>query len=642
MIRGKRIKFVWGASGTIRARWRLGLFGFYERRPGMPDSGLAVSVRGLLVAASLLAVAAYISGAALLYWIWQRNGFSELGYGDALLYPVRREEVSAAKGRTFLARGKELFSAGKYLDAATMLRYGLARHPRDLVARQQLAQFYMMANQRPLALKVLREGLGPEYPGRTYLELMFELAAQGEDFGLIVTTCEGYAGALKAAESGRDYRWLAGRTFGALLAGGRIEDALAFAGELGDGAQAREFRVLALLAQHRAADALGKLDEWQPVAAPEIQTVLRLRVRALGEAGRIDEMEQAVAQLHAMAPAEPNALAYGVVQLALASRDDVAQRAFENYLFRFGGSPANLALLADPLAEIGNLPLLRRCLDAAKERGYPTDRLQMHIVQTLLQKGEWAAAAAMLEGIEPARDHSSGMTQAWREWVRRVLGAALDAGESAQLPLVELLRSRPWPLRVFRQSIEVMLRAERFETTRDLAMAGMRAFPESEWLKETADTVRQRIEARQVASSAAETPSRSLDERVFFQDLQQRIDGRRWEDAASLIREVRAARPVPEWLDRHDAELWLVQMRIAQGRRDRSALIIAARMYLLGGSNRANPMLELGKEFHEAGDTPSAVLLATEILRRFPDYPLAKRQLAAWMPEPEPEPAPAP
>ncbi|MEX2044416.1 MAG: hypothetical protein WD941_03620 [Opitutus sp.] len=639
-MKGRRVKFVWGASRVIQGRWHLGLIGIYERRPGVPDSGLAISVRGLLVAFVALVLAAYIGAASILYWIWQRNGFIELGLADALLYPIRRQEVSAAKGRTFLVRGKELFRTGKYLDAATLLRHGLARQPRDFVARRQLAQFYLMANQRPLALKVLQDGLGPEYPGRTYLELLFEAADQGEGYDLIVTTCTGYAAALKEAEADRDRRWLAGRKFGALIAGGRGEDALAFAEELDDGAQAREFRVLALLALHRAADALRRLDEWPAGAGAEAQVVLRLRVRALGEAGRIDEMERAVAQLHGMAPSEPNALAYGVVQLALASRDDVAARAFENYLFRFGGSPANIAMLADPLAEIGHLPLLQRCVDAATERGYPQGRLQMQVVQTLLQRGEWAPAASLLEGIEPARDRGAAVTQAWREWVRRVLDAAMDSGESAQLPLIELLRSRAWPMQIVRQSIEAMLQAERFETAREIATVGTRAFPESEWLRVTMDTVRQRIEARQAAAPVTDATEGPIMERAFFQELLQIIDARRWDDVSKMIREVRAARPMPVWLDRRDAELWLVQMRSAQGRGDRSALISAARMYLLGGSNRAGAMLELGREFNSAGDKPSAVVLVKQILQRFPDYPPAKRQLAEWTPAPEADAVP--
>jgi tetratricopeptide (TPR) repeat protein len=629
-MRRRRVKLVWGASQVIRGRWYLGLIGFYERRPGVPDSGLAVSVRGLLMGAVALGLAVYLGTASVLFWVWQRNGFRELSYVDALLYPVRREAVSAVKGRAFLVRGRALFEAGRYLDAASLLRHGLARHPQDFAARRQLAQFYLLANQRPLASRVLEDGLGVEYPGRPYLEFCFELAEEGEDHDRIVAYCDRYSAAGMAAEQER--RWLEGRKFAALLGGGHAGEALACAEAGTESQPVREQRVLALLALHRAADALHLLDEWGVRPGTDPAMILRLRVRALGEAGRIDEMERAVDQLHGLSPFEPNALAYGVVQFALAKRDDVAARALENYLFRFGGSAANIGLVAEPLAGVGNLPLLLRCLDAAVERGYPPGRLQSQVVQVHLQRGNWTAAAFLLEKSASAHDRNDRMVQAWREWAQRLIEAATAAGDSAQLPLIELLRSRSWPLRTLRQSVEAMLLAERWETAREITAVGMRSFPGSPWLHAMAETVRRQLEARQAAALPAFAQAQPAGEEMFFQNLQQLTGAGRWDEIERAIRGVRTARPAPDWLERRDAELWFVQIRSSQARGDRSALAAAARMNLLGGHNRAGGLLDLGREFSAAGDLPSAVLLAREILQRFPDYAPAKRQLAQWTP----------
>ncbi len=638
-MKGRRVKFVWGASQVIRGRWHLGLFGFYERQHGRPDSGLAISVRGLLVGGAALALAGYLAAAAALFWIWQRNGFSELRFADALFYPMRRSEVSAAKGRAFLARGKALFDAGKYVDAANLLRYGLARHPRDFVARRQLAQFYLMANRRPAALTLLAEGLGPAYPGRPYLELYFEIAAQGEDYARVAAVCTRYAG---MAPSETERRWLADRHFTALLDGGQPAAALTFAVSEGETARARHHRAQALLALQRIPEALEILDAWEEQAGPERAALLRLRVRALGQAGRIEEMSEAITELHRLAPAEPDALAYGVAQLAEAQRDDLALRALDDYLFRFGGSPANIFLVAELLAGVGHEALLQRCVTAAMDRGYPISRFQLQLAQFHLQQGEWGAAATLLEQIVLPPDRNAAAAQAWRGWAQRLIAAATTQGDAAQLPLVELLRARPWPLRIIRQSLEAMMREERLDTAREIAAVGRRAYPDNAWLQAKEVELAELIAARPADPPTAHTAAAVPGEMAFFSELEQAIDANHWDDVERAIRNVRAHRPPPEWLGRRDADLWFVLMRSSQARGDRVALMAAARMNLLGGPNRAGGLLELSRNFDAAGDRDSGLLLVNAILQRFPDYAPAKRQLAQWTPIAAEAPAPAP
>ncbi|MBP6507674.1 MAG: hypothetical protein KA257_08930, partial [Opitutaceae bacterium] len=64
-----RIKFIWGATKVIQARWHFGLFGFYEHAKGYRDSGLVISVRGLLVLGLCLAMLGYVGAATTLY-LW--------------------------------------------------------------------------------------------------------------------------------------------------------------------------------------------------------------------------------------------------------------------------------------------------------------------------------------------------------------------------------------------------------------------------------------------------------------------------------------------------------------------------------------------------------------------------------------------
>src|SRR5471030_1482568 len=89
-----RIKFIWGASGVINARWRLGLCGFYDRSHGFPYSGLAISVRGLVGWALALSLAGGLTGAALLTRWFGRQPHNQIGFTDVLTWPVRRQHIA--------------------------------------------------------------------------------------------------------------------------------------------------------------------------------------------------------------------------------------------------------------------------------------------------------------------------------------------------------------------------------------------------------------------------------------------------------------------------------------------------------------------------------------------------------------------
>lgn len=631
----RRIKFVWGASRVIRGRWHLGLFGLYDRSEGTREDGLAISLRGLLLWLLGAALAAYVAGATALFWIWQRNPYSLLTYQDALFYPVRRAELQGKKGQAFIAQGTDLFRAKKYHDAANLLRLGLARHPRDFRARQMLAQYYLMANQRPAALRVLQEGLTDEYPGRPYLETFFSAAEQGEDYDAVVGVCERYEPQLRADGPVRDQRWLSARHFAALGAAGRWTGALALAEREGTGDAASERRVLALLALGRATDAVAFLAEWGARPGADRAAVTRLRVRALRDAKRFDEMEAAIRELRALSPADPAPAVYGVVQCAMAGREAAADAAFKDYLFRFGGTAANLVLLADPLAEIGDLPRLQQCVAAAAERGYAMPRFNMLLVQTLVHCGEWAAAGRLLASLPPATGREAVQAQLWRDWMQRLIDAAVTPAEPAQLALLEFLRGRPWPIAMYRRSIEALLLAGRLEPARDAIAVAARGLPASAWVQTQAARVSAAIAAKEVAApEVVAAPIRLPAEKIFFQRLDDALLGRKWDEAARLVREANAARPAPAWVEARAPSLRLAQVRLGQAAGDFPAMMAAARFFLNGDNERSRQLLAAAREFFDRGDKAAAIALANEVLRRSPGYTPAKRILAEWQPPP--------
>ena len=116
-LRNTRLKFIWGASSKVIARWRLGIWGFCERKQGYTDSGLAISVRGILVLSLLLAVLGYVSVATAVYYWLDRKEPNHVTYTDVVLLPIRWYEVQSKRGQTYLDSGmadlkNQLWGAG--------------------------------------------------------------------------------------------------------------------------------------------------------------------------------------------------------------------------------------------------------------------------------------------------------------------------------------------------------------------------------------------------------------------------------------------------------------------------------------------------------------------------------------------------
>ena len=628
----RRVKFVWGAPQIIRGRWFGGLVGRYDR--GEAHRGVAISVRGLLLWSAGLALVAYLAGATALFWLWNRNPYSMLTYSDAILYPFRRAQISEKKGQAFIAQGQDLYRAKRYMEAINLLRIGLSRYPRDFRARLTLAQFYMLTNQRPLALQTLLEGLTDEYPGRAFLETLFNAAEMGEDYERVESTAVRYLPYLRREGPATDLRWLGERRFAALTAAQRYEDALKVAEADGQTHSGMERQVLALLLLGRPEDAIARLSTWRTQPGAQAAVIARLEVRAFREAKRFEDMERALEELRVLNPSDAAPRVYAVIQQAMAGRIEAARAALEDYLFRFGGTAENLLLVATPLAEIGDLPLLKRCVTAAAERGFPKPRFQILLVQASVSQGAWAEAAATLAALPPETGREAIAANAWRDWMKFLIEAARAPSDPAQSALLEFLRSRPWPTRIFRQSVEALLRADRLETVRDVLVLGERGFPQSEWLRAQKADVQAKIEARAAAVAAAAVPAgvNVIGEHVFFKELNEYITAKDWTAAEKQARLAAQMRPLPHWVAKREADLRLAQVRIDIGHEEIPALMASARLFLNGDDERARRIMEIAREMDAAGNRATALMLAKEVMRKSPRYAPARRAVAEWEP----------
>ncbi|HWA87474.1 MAG TPA: hypothetical protein VG710_14695, partial [Opitutus sp.] len=144
----RRIKFLWGSSEVIQARWRLGLVGFYAHRPGFPGTGLAISVRGLLRWTLGLALGGYVGGAAVLGFWFRRQPRNLVRFSDVLTWPARQEHMRDLRGRMWIAQARDALAAGRFGEGLFLLGRGLAAAPEDYAARKELADIYLVTGQR--------------------------------------------------------------------------------------------------------------------------------------------------------------------------------------------------------------------------------------------------------------------------------------------------------------------------------------------------------------------------------------------------------------------------------------------------------------------------------------------------------------
>ena len=458
----RRVKLVWsGARENLPGPWRLGVWAVYDRDPGSRIQHLAINLRGLLLWLLGAAVAGYLVGGIALHAWFQRNPYNQVSLGDTLLMPVRWQHVRELRGRAMIEEGLAAVRAQRWGDGSALLAGGLARAPHDWRARLALTQFYLGTNRREYALKLLTEDLAWGYPGRSYLTTLFAIAAEGEDYEIVTTTCDRYLPTATA-----DRSWLLMEKIKALIAGGRADEALALIEATGEAAgwQLRESRVMALLTLGRAEEAARYLDHWDQVQPSAHLQIVRLRVRALRETRRLKEMDAALEEFRQLSPDDPRSYVYGVVQRFLAGQTEAASAALDNYLLRFAGSPDNLAIAAGALVDARAPALVERCVNEAAQLGYPAKPFLVWQLQAQIATGDWPGAVRSVAMLRPLMKNAPPAEVFAFEWMQRVVAAAARPDEEPATALLEFLQQRPLPMRVYRLTADALVQSGRWNT----------------------------------------------------------------------------------------------------------------------------------------------------------------------------------
>ena len=650
-----KIKFCWNGS-RVEASWHLGLFGFYTRNTSGRSEGLVISGRGLLAWLGGMLVVAYFAGAAA-YLVWlDRRPYNFVGYADLVL-PTRWSEIQKLRGRALVAEGLEDIEAKRWGPGLAKLRGGIARNPEEIQGRLVLADMFLMMKARKQAIETYDGGLAIRYPGRTYVEKMIKSATLSENFDWWIRTCDRALALIGNNQAyASDRRWLIQQKLSALIAADRGQEALKLAeveGETGS-SSIKEFTVLALINVGQADQAVDFLQSWQASREGGVadSQILRLQVRAFREANRIEDMERTLETLRQLSPTDPRSYVYGIVQRLLAKRRTDADVSLDQFLLRFGSRADRLLMLAAPLAEIGEKPMLERLNGYAAEQGFDLEPFRRFLVQSLVKNGDWQEAADVLAKIQAAPQKSQ-KAEVWYDLLGAQIQAALDAGDGAQSNLVNQVRGRQLMLTIYKDMVENMRRAGRPETARALITFAQGVYPQNAVLETTRRELDVEIAEKKAAAQAvklapavvrsntnAVTPAlvarvaTVVAEKPFFSRLEQLTKANDVSGALQLISETRLAKPV--WLAARDVDLMREEIRLNGLAGDSVSLRFVARQYINGDKLRSAQILAIARDLHAAGNKESAVFLLRELTTKVPDYQPAVRLLNEWVP-----PAPA-
>lgn len=475
----KRIKLVWDGPGSIQARWHLALFGFYDRAVGERFGGIAISVRGLLLWGVLGVVAGYQIGAAGLYWFRKSNPYNVATYGDVLLWPFRPKAMRELTGQALIREGFTQLEARRYGESLFAFEAGLRMYPQDTAAKLFLAQIYVQLRERPKAGRVLMQGIPEYYLGRSYLKKVFEFARAGEDYDWIVRIASDYLD--RAAESvpQRDREWLRSQRIQAWVALGHHQEVLS---ELKKKEEQNlpehwEQRIQSLVALQQVAEAEGVLDQWMKVMPQDRNRVLVQRAKLYAQSGRKKDLVNVLQELRTNNPADPGSYIFSTVQLAKAGESTIANAVFGHFLGRFSSSCPVLELMSAELTEVASTEFVSRCIQAAKEQGFPVVNFMVHLQTCYIRRCQVAEARKNLQDsiFEQLKKHSEG--RQWLEWQTLLLNLVDAPNQANESRLVEFLQSRAASIRMWRDTNAFLSVVEKVEFKERLLTAGRKSFP---------------------------------------------------------------------------------------------------------------------------------------------------------------------
>lgn len=684
-----RIKLVWTKkqNRTGRARSLTGLARVFEEdsvkghyRTLWLDAPRVLALLGALALVGWFALAG-----ALWYWL-SANPFNRVGYAD-LVSPWRWSRISNLRGQGYIAAGLDALGRKQVNEALFNIRQGLARHPDDAGARLALGRLYAGAEYYPGLRDIMKPQLAFGPPPAEFSRLLIEAAAKSDDQATVILACDNAlsAKALTLDERGE----LLEQKARALLAQKKYAEALEILDIAGRDRSAdwRRLRINILIAAGRAKEALTEVQGWPGGAVPaELrQQLLALTAR---EAGRLDVMAAAIAELERLHPAQPEPWLEAVSHYLRAGEPAKARAELEEFFRRFDANPKLVARAEQVCTVAGATELVQLCLDHARSYGRPLGSSYFNLALTQLGKGDTEAAersyALMLEEDRRQRDRppesllemSSRPLPRTRARGGNPRGAILEKPEARAIPPIMidylrtlldavqqpvgdraeahtnvLLKSR-LTLTGFTGSAEVLAKAGHWNAVAGIARAGLTRFPDSVQLSTWAGTAAEKIAAappvetplakrpaatptitfdsQKKAAAPAPAPAESIYATMPPEDIMAKLDGvmkrQAWAEAAAMLRELNTIGRT--WPAAVETEFAWAGVRVAFEQDDKPELIFQIGQRIRIRKNEVARALDYARLCRDRGDRETARTIVGKILQEVPGYVAGREFLA--------------
>ena len=128
---------------------------------------------------------------------------------------------------------------------------------------------------------------------------------------------------------------------------------------------------------------------------------------------------------------------------------------------------------------VPDLPLARRVIAAAEERGYAMRRFHVLLTMALLRAGEWHELERTVAGLEPQFAQANPGGRLWFDWVQRLTAAITTPTKVNADNLVEIMNRHVFSLQAERLTVSALRQAGRKSLAQDAEGIARKFYPGS-------------------------------------------------------------------------------------------------------------------------------------------------------------------
>mgnify|MGYP000403918350 CR=1 FL=1 len=613
---------------------------------------LRIMVRGLLLWLLGLMLGAYLGVVGAWYAVLEQRPVNYVTFVDCLLAPVRWDDIKRKRGEAFVDEGLAAMQERKWTEAALKIKAGLDRAPHYWKGRRSLGIFYVLAGQREQGIRTLIDGFETIYPGRDAVELVLRLALAGENYPAAIAVVDQALG-LPGAAVERDREFLVDQKSRVLTMAGRYEENLAWLAQLSRLTDVRhESKVVALIELGRYDEAREALAAWQE-GSGVWGGVRRMTVRLEREAGDLDAMRAALAEMKSRSPQNSQPWIYAAVQEYLAGESRAGAEALDAFLLRFGSKKQDILKAATPFKEIKAWEPFDVLMLHAEEMNMADASLLKLRVESALQRGRLEQAKTeMIRYQSTQRATPTSQELSWYQ----IMTGWIETLENDEVAMVDSLVSeliRPHVSLASGRQIALRLEEQdRAESARRIWQGLSRAYPNSLDVNRSLARIDAQLgkeAAREIVvpvipdgaaldideileARSGDVPDHVVvamrSSRRFLTIAWDYIETENWAELDQLLRELRRSRP--EWVRDHEPEIREIEIELNIGDENWPALVTNVRLQVDGSIDRALDLLKLARRLDGMGERVTAERILTEIERRNQNFPPAQRLREDW------------